>query len=42
MITDFWEIVLNPIFLVMFGLTAGTFAPIAWSVWVTWQENNED
>jgi len=42
MVTDFWEIVLDLPFLIMFGLTAGTFAPVAWSVFVTWQENKEE
>lgn len=39
--TDFWDIVLNPVFLIMFGLTAGTFLPLLWSVFVTWIENED-
>ena len=36
---DFWSYVTSPGFLIMFGLTLGTFAPIAYSVYVTWDEN---
>jgi hypothetical protein len=35
----FWETVLSPVFLITTGLVVGAFAPLLWSVWVTWQEN---
>ncbi|NJL94526.1 MAG: hypothetical protein HC915_12790 [Anaerolineae bacterium] len=38
---DFWDIVLNPVFLVTFGLVMAAFVPLGLSVLVTWQENAE-
>lgn len=38
---DFWDYVLRPTFLFTFLLTLGTFAPIAWSIFITWQENKD-
>jgi hypothetical protein len=35
----FWEIVLNPLFLITFGLAAAPFAFLLYSVWGTWEEN---
>lgn len=37
--TDFWTIVLDPVFLVTVGLIGVPFAALAYSVWVTWQNN---
>lgn len=42
MFSEFWDIVLSPIFLITFGLVAAAFLPLLLSVWVTWQENNEN
>jgi len=36
---DFWNYILSPGFLITFGLTAGTFVPLLWSLWITWEEN---
>lgn len=36
---DFWEYILNPGFIIMFGLSASMFLPLLWSVWRTWQDN---
>ncbi len=36
---DFFSYVLSPAFLIMFGLTAATFIPVLWSIWVTWRDN---
>lgn len=33
------DYVLSPVFLLTFGLTLGTFVPLLWSLWITWQEN---
>lgn len=41
MFVNFWDYVLNPVFLFTFGLVLLFFAPLAWSVWITWQENKE-
>jgi hypothetical protein len=35
------EYLLDPVFLITTGLVVLTFAPLLWSVWVTWQENEE-
>lgn len=35
---NFWDIVLNPVFLIMFGLVLLPFLPLAASIWVTWEE----
>ncbi|MEM9953274.1 MAG: hypothetical protein AAF846_16835 [Chloroflexota bacterium] len=31
--------VISPIFLITFGLVGGFFLPVAYSVWVTWEDN---
>ncbi len=41
MYTEFWDIVLNPIFVIMFGLVMLPFVPLLISVYVTWKENGE-
>jgi len=33
---NFWEYVLDPVFLITTGLVLLAFAPLLWSVWVTW------
>lgn len=38
---EFWDIILNPTFVIMFGLVALPFLPLLWSVYVTWKENQE-
>ena len=38
---EFLEIVLNPVFLVTFGLVGAFFAPLGFSVLVTWLENED-
>ncbi|MGF1507657.1 MAG: hypothetical protein ACFB51_21395 [Anaerolineae bacterium] len=38
---EFWDVMLNPVFLVMFGLVLLPFAALAYSVWVTWEENKD-
>lgn len=38
---EFWEYVLNPTFLVTFGLVLGAFLPLVLSIWITWTENGE-
>lgn len=41
MFMDFWEMVLNPVFLIMFGLVGAFFVPVGLSVLVTFLENGE-
>jgi hypothetical protein len=41
MFQDFWEMVLNPVFLIMFGLVLAGFLPVALSALVTFLENSE-
>jgi hypothetical protein len=41
MFLDTWEILTNPVFLIMFGLSAAPFLPLLYSVWVTWRDNTE-
>ncbi|MCU0511913.1 MAG: hypothetical protein MUE40_05005 [Anaerolineae bacterium] len=36
---NFWEYVLSPGFLIPFGLVLAGFLPVAYSVFVTWQDN---
>ena len=36
---NFFEYILDPIFLIPFAITAGFFAPLGWSVLVTWLKN---
>lgn len=36
---DFWEVMLDPVFLIMFGLSAIGFLPLLYSVWRTWEDN---
>lgn len=40
MFTNFWDYVLNPVFLVTFGLVAAFFVPMLWSMWVTWNQKD--
>lgn len=39
---EFWDIVLNPTFLITFGLVMAAFLPVALSVWVTWDDNRDN
>lgn len=41
MFTEFWDIVLSPVFLVTFGLVLAPFLPVLWSVWTTWLNDGE-
>ncbi len=41
MFSNFWDIVLNPVFGVTFGLVALAFMPLLWSVWDTWRNDGE-
>ena len=36
---NFWSYVLSPGFLITFGLVMAWFAPLAYSIWRTWEEN---
>lgn len=36
---SFWDIVLNPVVLIMGGLMAAPFLAVLYSLWVTWQDN---
>ncbi len=36
---NFWDYVLNLVFLATAGLLLLPFGILAWSLWVTWQEN---
>lgn len=38
----FWNTVLDPFFLITFGLVALAFAPLLISIWLTWEENPDD
>jgi hypothetical protein len=38
---DFWEIVLDPLFLMTVGLVALPFLVTFYSMWVTWEENED-
>ncbi len=40
MFKGFWDMVLDPVFLVMFGLVMAGFLPLLLSVWTTWIEND--
>lgn len=42
MITDFWEIMLDPVFLFMTALVLLPFGALLYSVWITWLENTGD
>ncbi len=35
----FWDLILNPIILIMTGLVALPFAILGYSLWVTWIDN---
>lgn len=37
----FWETVLSPVFLIPASLVLAAFAPLAWSIWETWQANDD-
>lgn len=39
---NFLDTMLNPQFLIIFGLVLAGFLPLALSVWVTWKENTEE
>lgn len=41
MFQDFWEMVLNPTFLIMFALVGAGFLPVLFSVLTTFLENSE-
>lgn len=41
MFVNFWDYVLSPPFLITFGLVALFFAPLGYSVWVTWRDNQQ-
>jgi hypothetical protein len=42
MYTEFWDIVLNPVFVIMFGLVMAPFVPLLLSIYTTWKENGEN
>lgn len=42
MFQNFWDMVLDPVFLVMFGLVLAAFIPLLLSVWVTWVDNDSE
>lgn len=42
MFGDLGDIILNPTFLIMFGLVLAAFLPLLLSIWTTWVENDED
>jgi hypothetical protein len=42
MFTEFWDMILNPVFVIMFGLVMAAFVPLLISVYVTWKENGEN
>lgn len=42
MFVEFWDYVLDPIFLITFGLTGAFFLPMVWSIWVTWRDNTAE
>jgi hypothetical protein len=41
MFAEFWDIVLNPIFVITFGLVMAAFVPLLLSIYVTWKENGD-
>jgi hypothetical protein len=41
MFTEFWDMILNPVFVIMFGLVLLPFVPLLLSVYTTWKENGE-
>lgn len=38
---NFWDTVLNPVFLITFGLVMAAFVPLLLSVWSTWLANDD-
>lgn len=42
MFTEFWDMILNPVFVITFGLVMAAFVPLLISVYVTWKENGEN
>jgi hypothetical protein len=41
MFNEFWDIILNPVFVIMFGLVMAAFVPLLISVYTTWKENGD-
>jgi hypothetical protein len=41
MFVDFWDLVLNPIFLITFGLVLAAFLPLVLSIWATYMGNED-
>jgi len=41
MFGSFLDIVLNPVFGIMFGLVLFPFLPLLWSIWDTWRNDGE-
>lgn len=36
---EFWDIATNPAFVITFALVLGFFAPVAYSLWETWNKS---
>lgn len=41
MYQNFWDIMLDPVFGITFGLVLAGFLPLLWSVWDTWMKDGE-